>query len=279
MSAASAATPYEYGGVILKAENISLALGGNAILRDLDLEVRDLRRPGMVAGQVVGLLGPSGIGKTRLFRILAGLDAPDKGRVLIGDKQVPVERGMVGVVAQNYPLFDHRTVTSNLLVAGAQAGLPDRLAKERALAFLKRFRLEDRGSLYPCQLSGGQRQRVAIAQQFMCSEHFLLMDEPFSGLDPLAVDRVCELISEVACMHELNTIVVVTHDIPAAIEVADTIVLLGRDRDEKGNVIPGARVQQSYNLIERGLAFRKGVTTTPEFMELMREILARFPTL
>ena len=279
MSAASASTPHEYGAVILKADHISLSLGGNVILRDLDLEVRDLRRPGVVAGQVVGLLGPSGIGKTRLFRILAGLDPPDKGRVLIGEKGTPVERGMVGVVAQSYPLFHHRTVLGNLLVAAAQANLDGRAAREKALSFLKRFRLEDRADLYPTQLSGGQRQRVAIAQQFMCSEHFLLMDEPFSGLDPLAVDRVCQLITEVACVHELNTIVVVTHDIPAAIEVADTIVLLGRDRDEKGNVIPGARVQESYNLVERGLAFRKGVTTTPEFMELMREILARFPTL
>jgi polar amino acid transport system ATP-binding protein/sulfate transport system ATP-binding protein len=279
LSGASPPIEHEYGPVILRVENVSLALGGNPILRDVDLTVRDLRRPGMVSGQVVGLLGPSGIGKTRLFRIVAGLDQPDKGRVLIGEKAVPVERGMVGVVAQNYPLFSHRTVIDNLAVAGRQAGLDRKAAQAKAESFLKRFHLEDRGRLYPVQLSGGQRQRVAIAQQFMCSEHFLLMDEPFSGLDPLAVDRVAELISEVAGMHELNTIVVVTHDIPAAIEVADTIVLLGRDRDEKGNVIPGARVQEVYNLIERGLAFRKGITTTPEFLELLREILARFPTL
>lgn len=279
MSGASASIEHEYGPVILRVENVSLALGGNLILRDVDLTVRDLRRPGMVSGQVLGLLGPSGIGKTRLFRIVAGLDQPDKGRVLIGEKAVPVQRGMVGVVAQNYPLFNHRTVIDNLIVAGRQAGLDGKAARAKAESFLKRFHLQDRDRLYPVQLSGGQRQRVAIAQQFMCSEHFLLMDEPFSGLDPLAVDRVAELISEVACMHELNTIVVVTHDIPAAIEVADTIVLLGRDRDEKGNVIPGARVQEVYNLIERGLAFRKGITTTPEFLDLMREILARFPTL
>jgi polar amino acid transport system ATP-binding protein/sulfate transport system ATP-binding protein len=113
----------------------------------------------------------------------------------------------------------------------------------------------------------------------MCSEHLLLMDEPFSGLDPLAVARVSELITEVASLHELNTIIVVTHDVSAAIEVADTLWLMGRDRDEKGQIIPGARIQDTYNLIERGLAWRKGITTTPEFMELMRELLARFPTL
>lgn len=270
---------YEYGATILKAENVGLTLGGNVILRNVDLEVKDLRRPGMVSGQVIGLLGPSGIGKTRFFRILAGLDAPDAGAVLIGEKRVPVHRGMVGVVAQHYPLFQHRTVIENLVVAGRQSGLSGSAARDKATGFLKRFRLEDRGGLYPSQLSGGQRQRVAIAQQFMCSEHFLLMDEPFSGLDPIAVDNVSGLIQEVAGLHELNTIIVVTHDIPAAIEVADTLVLMGRDRDAAGRIVPGARIQASYNLIERGLAFQKGITTKPEFLELLGEILAKFPSL
>jgi NitT/TauT family transport system ATP-binding protein len=273
------AIAYEYGATILQAKDIWLSLGGNLILRDVDLEVKDLRRPGTISGQVVGLLGPSGIGKTCFFRILAGLTTPDKGQVLIGEKAVPVERGMVGVVAQQYPLFQHRTVMGNLMVAGRQAGLSTAGARDKAMGFLRRFKLEDRAGLYPSQLSGGQRQRVAIAQQFMCSEHFLLMDEPFSGLDPIAVDHVSGLIQEVANLHELNTIIVVTHDIPAAIEVADTLVLMGRDRDASGKIIPGARIQTVYNLVERGLAYRKGITTTPEFMELMREILERFPTL
>ncbi|HSK78590.1 MAG TPA: ATP-binding cassette domain-containing protein [Thermoanaerobaculia bacterium] len=270
---------YETKSTILKAENVSVAKGGFQILRDLNMEIKDIVRPDKVAGQVVGLLGPSGIGKTTLFRVMAGVDRPDTGRVLIGEEGVPVQRGMVGVVAQHYPLFAHRTVLGNLMVAGRRAGLSRAAAKEKALGFLKRFNMEDRANVYPSQLSGGQRQRAAIAQQFMCSEHFLLLDEPFSGLDPMAIDRVCELLAEVACMHEMNTIVVVTHDIAAALEVADTIWLMGRDRDEKGEVIPGAKIQESYNLIERGLAWRDGIATTPEFMLTMREIRARFPSL
>jgi len=270
---------YEYHATILKAKDVSLNLGGNQILRDVDLEVKDIHRPGTVTGQVVALLGPSGIGKTRFFRILAGLDAPDTGSVLIGEKAVPVRRGMVGVVAQNYPLFQHRTVLDNLLVAGNQAGLPKTAARDKAQGFLKRFRLEDRGKLYPSQLSGGQRQRVAIAQQFMCSEHFLLMDEPFSGLDPVAVDHVSALIQEVAGLHTLNTIILVTHDIRAALAVADTLVLMGRDRDAAGNIIPGARIQATYNLLERGLAYQKEITSRPDFLELLAEVVARFPHL
>jgi len=270
---------YEQKGIILKAEHVSIALGGVPVLRDVNFEIRDIVRPGTIAGQVVGLLGPSGIGKTTLFRILAGLDAPDEGRVLLGEEGKPVERGMVGVVAQNYPLFANRTVLGNLVVAGAQAGLSRGQARAKAMDYLRRFGLEDTPRHYPPQLSGGQRQRVAIAQQFMCSEHLLLLDEPFSGLDPMAIDRVAELLNEVACMHELNTVIVVTHDIAAALEVADTIWLMGRDRDKEGKVIPGARIQESYNLIERGLAWRHGIATTPEFMLIMREIRARFPSL
>src|SRR5215472_7816904 len=141
----------ERRGTILKATNISLTLNHNPVLRDLSLEVCDLYRPGFVTGQVVGLLGPSGIGKTRLFRILAGMDAPDSGSVLIGEKLVPVERGMVGVVAQNYPLFEHRSVTGNLELAARSAGLSRQDAAAKAYVYLQRFNLEERGGLYPCQ--------------------------------------------------------------------------------------------------------------------------------
>jgi NitT/TauT family transport system ATP-binding protein len=270
---------YEQRGVILKATGISVTLGGNPILRDVNLEVHDLVRPDKVTGQVVGLLGPSGIGKTSLFRVLAGLEKPDAGEVLIGEKQVPVQRGMVGVVAQHYPLFAHRTVLGNLVVAARRQGLSNDQAKQKAVDLLVRFGLEDRAKHYPSQLSGGQRQRVAIAQQFMCSENFLLLDEPFSGLDPIGIDRVANLLHEVAHSHEHNTVVVVTHDISAALEVADTIWLMGRDRDDKGQIIPGARILERYNLIERGLAWRDGITTDPEFLLLLREIRERFATL
>jgi len=151
----SPSTEYSLGATILRVQGVSLKLGENLILRDVNLEVKDIRRPGRVAGQVVGLLGPSGIGKTRLFRILAGLDEPTSGRVLIGEGGVPVERGMVGVVAQRYPLFAHRTVLGNMMVAARQAGCTHAEGRDRALRFLKRFGLEDRASHYPAQLSGG----------------------------------------------------------------------------------------------------------------------------
>ncbi|MBN9504244.1 MAG: ABC transporter ATP-binding protein [Armatimonadetes bacterium 55-13] len=275
----SASAYYELRECLLKVENVSLTLGGKLILRDVNVEVKNIVRPGMQQGQVVALLGPSGIGKTRLFRILAGLDEPDSGQVLVGDPPKYVVKGEVGVVAQNYPLFRHRTVASNLVVAGKQAGLDSSAAKEKADKILSEFNLEEHARKYPVQLSGGQRQRVAIAQQFMCSEHFLLMDEPFSGLDLNAIERVITMINEMAAADEMKTFIIVTHDITAALEVADTVWILGRDRDENDKIIPGARIQKNYNLIDLGLAWRHGVTEDPAFIDLMKEIRAIYPKL
>jgi len=99
------------------------------------------------------------------------------------------------------------------------------------------------------------------------------------GLDLNAVDRVSAFITEMARSDEHKTFIVVTHDVDAALEVSDTIWLLGRDRDAQDRIIPGARIQRSYNLIDRGLAWREGIATTPEFLALLREIREIFPRL
>jgi NitT/TauT family transport system ATP-binding protein len=270
---------YEHKGPVVQVKDVHLTLGGNKILEGIDFTIRNVVRPEITQGQVVGLLGPSGIGKTQLFRILAGLNSPDQGSVLIGDPGEPVQPGRVGVVAQHYPLFAHRTVLDNLIVAGLNGGKSADEARAKAKSLLERFHMDDRGSLYPSQLSGGQRQRVAIAQQIMCSEQFLLMDEPFSGLDLIALRRVQELIVEIGQLHELNTIFVVTHDISAAVEICDTILLMGRNSDSAGKLIPGAKIQATYDLIERGLAWRPNVATLPEFNATLLEIRQRFTLL
>ena len=112
----------------------------------------------------------------------------------------------------------------------------------------------------------------------MQPRRFLLMDEPFSGLDPVALDRVLGLVTEVANLHELNTILLVTHDIRASMIVSDTLHLLGRKHDED-KIVPGARIRWSYDMVERGLAYRTDVTEAPEFVALEREIKAKFKEL
>ncbi len=269
---------YEYHETLLKLSGVSMRRGDNLVLRDIDLEIKNLTRPGMQQGQVVALVGPSGSGKTTLFRLLAGLDEPDSGSILVGPQQKPVERGTIGVVAQNYPLFAHRTVLGNLLVAGKQAGLKNPDNRAKAAQLLERFGIAGQEAKYPAQLSGGQRQRVAIAQQFMCSEHFLLMDEPFSGLDILAQEAVIRFIQEMASHDELMTFILITHDISAALQVADTVWVLGRE-NQGGQSVPGARVRATFNLAQRGLAWHENITAMPEFLAVRQEIRALFPSL
>jgi NitT/TauT family transport system ATP-binding protein len=270
---------FTLGKTLLKVSGVDHRYADQIVLRDVSFEIRDIIRPDTTTGQVVALLGPSGMGKSTLFRILAGLLEPTSGNVEVGADAKRVQAGMVGVVFQNYVLFEHRTVLGNLTVAARRTCGSRRAAIERSRQMLKRFGLDQFARRYPVQLSGGQRQRVAIAQQFVCSQHFLLMDEPFSGLDPLAIESVSELITEVANLDELNTIIVVTHNIEAALQVADTVLIMGRDRDKAGNSVPGARIQETVDLISAGLAWRKGLNSTPEFVEVERRIRERFRTL
>ena len=263
---------YDIKECLLKADKVCLTLGGRQILRDVDFEIRNIVRPGMNQGQVVGLLGPSGMGKTQLFRIMAGLNKPDSGQVLLGEKAVPVRAGVVGVVAQHYPLLHHRTILSNMTVAGKRAGMSGADADKESKQLLQNFGLSEHAEKYPVQLSGGQRQRVAIAQQFMCSNQLMLMDEPFSGLDPLALKTMCTFIEDMAQTDDLKTFVIVTHDIASAVEVCDTLLVLGRDRNEAGEFIPGARIQKTIDLIAGGLAWHDGISRTPEFSAAVNEI-------
>ena len=266
------------GEVLLDVKNVKLSLGGSKILDGVSFEVIDWIREGVTTGQVVSLLGPSGVGKTRLLRIMAGLDAPDAGTVHGKDRKT-LEAGSVGVVFQDYPLLRHRTVESNLELAGTIGGLDGAAARKRTKELLDTFGLTERAEFYPAQLSGGQKQRVAIAQQLVVPRQLLLMDEPFSGLDPAALEDVMKLLVDVANLDELNTILVVTHDIRAAMAVSDTVYMLGRDRKDDGKVIPGARVQATYDLVALDLAWKTDVQTLPTFVALEREIKAKFRTL
>jgi NitT/TauT family transport system ATP-binding protein len=271
------AVEYAVGETILSIEDVSVSYD-RPILRGVSQEIRNITRPGKVTGQVIALLGPSGVGKTQLFRCMAGLQKPDTGRILLTNEKVPVRAGMVGVVPQNYILFDHRTVLGNLLIAAKKNGGTDADARTRAQGMLKHFHLEGRERAYPGELSGGQRQRVAIAQQLLCSGHYLLMDEPFSGLDPIVKKQVCTTINEVAQADDLNTIIVVTHDIESAVMIADTIWLVGRDWEEKEGkrVSRGARIQKTFNLIDLDLAWTPDIEQTQKFFDFARQIKSEF---
>ncbi len=272
--------PFERKDVIVELDKVSLTLGDRPILRDVSAKIQDIVRPGMTQGQIIGFLGPSGVGKTKLFEIMAGLLEPASGSVRIGSPLEPVRVGRVGVVQQSYPLFQHRTVLGNLMVAASMNGWikpEEREGKVRAI--LERFGLWQHRGHYPAQLSGGQRQRVAIAQQLTCSETYLLLDEPFSGLDPNMVREVSDMLVEIANQKELNTIIVVSHDIASTAAISDTLWVMGRDRAADGSVIPGAYIKHVYDLVNLDLCWRKDIQDDPRFETLVREVRALFPSL
>lgn len=271
-------TGYTEEEILVSVENVSKEYQGKLVLKNVNAIIRDIRVTDQVKGQVVGFIGPSGIGKTTLFRIIAGLEQPTSGRVVLDGSNRPVRAGEVGVVAQNYPLFAHRTVMSNLMVA-ARKRLPEKEAKDKVVTYLNDFDLADRVHAYPAELSGGQRQRVAILQQVLCAVNFLLMDEPFSGLDPIAKAKAQALITRIANLDDKNTIIIVSHDIASTTMVSDHLWCLGRERDADGKIIPGASIVQTYNLIDRDLAWRPDIAKEPEFAMFMHEVGERFEQL
>lgn len=268
--------PYEIGEVLLEALDIKQVLGGRVILDDLSIRIPDVIRPDCTQGQIVAVLGPSGIGKTTLFRILAGHDKPVSGVVKAmfnGSELVNVTPGLIGVVGQHYPLLVRRTALGNMLVAGRNSNKTE--AEARRL--LERFGIGDEADKYPSQLSGGQRQRLAIAQQLMTGSRIVLMDEPFSGLDPLAKEAVCSLLTETANIHEHGTIIVISHDIESALRIADTVWLMGR-YDAEGQPCEGARIVEEINLMD-SIAWRPDNINMSEFLEISRDIQSRYTRL
>jgi ABC-type nitrate/sulfonate/bicarbonate transport system ATPase subunit len=276
-------TPYIKKDVLLQTEDVSLSYNGRCILRNIDFCIRDIVRPGLQQGQVVSLVGRSGMGKTQLFRILSGLQKPDSGRVTIRERK-PAETGDgaievwgqrvagpgdMGVIFQNYYQFGWRTVRQSLLLAARQnkmlAGKEDEAIREYA----GRFDIADVLHHYPAQLSGGQQQRVSIIQQLLKGANFLLLDEPFSGLDVCVLDKVTELLLQVSLSDELKTLIIVSHDIATSVAISDTVFILGRQTGKDGSTLV-----KEIDLMERGLAWRQDVRHDEAFLETLTEIKA-----
>ena len=266
----------EYGQDLLQIKNVSLAFGEKLVLDDISVTIRDIIVPGRTTGQIVSMLGPSGIGKTQLARIIAGLNQPTSGEVRIVGSDHPVRAGEVGVVAQHYPLLNHRTVLGNLMIAARKREPDAKIANERVFEYLNLFGLVDKANLYPAQLSGGQRQRIAIIQQCLCAGHVIVLDEPFSGLDLLMLEKTQRLLEDIAHLHEHNTMIIISHDVTAVAAISDHIWMMGRNRDAQGNFLPGARIQKEYCLVDADLCWQPNIITTKRFTDFVSGVKEDF---
>lgn len=218
--------------------NVRRAYNGAWALDDVSLTAPE--------GKVLALLGPSGSGKSTILRLIAGLEAPDAGDVLIGDEIVstpsrvtPTEQRRVGMVFQDYSLFPHLTAGANVAFGLDKLARGERDA--RALRWLDRVGLKHRAGAYPHELSGGEQQRVALARALAPQPKAVLLDEPFSGLDP--VQRAELRDATLATLAEARTTTLfVTHDAEDALQVADRLAIL-----KAGKLLQAATPREAYD--------------------------------
>ncbi|HOZ50079.1 MAG TPA: sulfate ABC transporter ATP-binding protein [Candidatus Hydrogenedentes bacterium] len=215
----------------IQVRNVTKRFGHFVALRDVSLEVQ--------TGELLALLGPSGSGKTTLLRIIAGLESPDVGSVILHGEdattQNPKDR-RVGFVFQHYALFRHMTVFKNIafgLTVRPRKARPSKAEiRDKVFTLLKLVQLENFADRYPAQLSGGQRQRVALARALAVQPRVLLLDEPFGALDAKVRKELRRWLRR---LHdEIHvTSVFVTHDQEEALEVADRVVIMNNGAIEQ----------------------------------------------
>lgn len=277
---------YEQKGVILHVENLSVSYGDKVIIRDVNFIEKDTVRTDRQQGQIIAFLGRSGRGKSTLFKTLTGLEKPTTGRVLIPDLSKPVNNGQqpakqvqegdVGFVNQKYTLFRHKTVYQTLQFALRKTTLSKQEKEEKIMHYLSDWGLSASKDQYPNFLSGGQRQRTAILEQLLSSGHYMVLDEPFSGLDIgniMSVKKAFQLINE---SHELNTIMFSTHDIELAVELADSIYILGYPQQENGQLGNSGTILKHFDLKQMGLAWQNNFTGQHlECVQMIKDIMLK----
>lgn len=214
--------------VLIRVENLKKHFGKLKALDDISTQIEQ--------GEVTVVIGPSGSGKSTFLRCLNLLEVPTAGKIFfegvnITDPKVDinVHRQKMGMVFQQFNLFPHMKILKNMTLAPVKLlGLSQEEANERAMTLLKRVGLADRADAYPSQLSGGQKQRIAIVRALCMNPDVMLFDEPTSALDPEMVGEVLEVMKSLALGG--MTMVVVTHEMGFAREVATRVIFMDEGR-------------------------------------------------
>jgi polar amino acid transport system ATP-binding protein len=209
---------------LIQAIDVQKNFGNLSVLKGIDLNI--------YKGDVVVIVGPSGSGKSTFLRCLNLLEVPSGGsihfeNVDITDRKVNIDkhRQKMGMVFQQFNLFPHMTVLKNMTIGPMKLkGMSKKEAEEKAMKLLERVGLADRADAYPSQLSGGQKQRIAIVRALCMEPEVLLFDEPTSALDPEMVGEVLQVMKDLA--KEKMTMVVVTHEMGFAKEVANRVIFI-----------------------------------------------------
>ena len=218
--------------IYVELKNINKTYGSYQASRNVNF--------GIEKGKLIGLLGPSGSGKTTILRMIAGLENPDSGEIIIDGKvvnDVPASERGIGFVFQNYALFRYMTVYDNVAFGLKVQKVDKKKIHARVMELVKLVGLEGLEKRYPSQLSGGQRQRVAFARALAPNPQVLLLDEPFAAIDAKIRQELRSWLKEM--IEKLGiTSIFVTHDQDEAIEVADEIIITNAGQiEQKGTPV------------------------------------------
>lgn len=239
--------------VLIQVQDLKKAFGSNQVLDGISTDI--------CQGEVVAIIGPSGSGKSTFLRSLNLLEEPTGGKILfegtdITDPKVDINRHRqkIGMVFQQFNLFPHKTVKQNIMMAPVALKLMTKEeASRRADELLARVGLPDKANAYPDMLSGGQKQRIAIARSLAMNPDVMLFDEPTSALDPEMVGEVLELMKQLA--QEGMTMVVVTHEMGFARDVADRVIFMADgyivEEGQPDAIFTAPRERRTQNFLSR----------------------------
>lgn len=254
---------YEFRETLLYIENLSVAYGDVTIIKDINLTEKNVVHSKQdLTGQIIAVVGRSGRGKSTFFKALTGLIQPTSGKIMIRDFENPdvtaaklVGEGDIGFVDQRYTLFRHKTVSEALLYALKKSDLSKSDKEAKIKKYLNEWGLDSCKDKYPNELSGGQRQRTAIIEQLFSSDKFIVFDEPFSGLDVGNIEEVRKSFDKLNNSSDHNTIIFSTHDIELAIQLAQSIYVIGYPTIG-GSLKDYGTVVAKYDLREMGLFWK-----------------------
>jgi len=252
----------------ISIRSVSQRFGDFVAVDDVSLEVE--------SGSLTALLGPSGSGKSTLLRIIAGLERPDSGEIVLSGRDAtglaPQKRG-VGFVFQHYAAFKHMTVRENIAFGLKVRRRPRAEIRERVDELLNLVQLQGFGDRYPAQLSGGQRQRMSLARALAPEPQVLLLDEPFGALDARVRTELREWLIHLHDVVHVTT-VFVTHDQEEAMEVADQIAVLNQGHLEQVGSPHALYDEPANEFVMRFVGDAndlEGVLVRPHDLELLTE--------
>jgi len=211
---------------LIRVEHVDKSFAGRhgtiSIMQDISFDVKD--------SDFVALVGPSGCGKSTLLRLIQGLDKPTDGKIYFRDQPVDAVCSKMAMVFQSFALYPWLTVAQNVAFGIEAAGWPPDRIKSQVDRYISVTGLDGFQEAYPRELSGGMRQRVGLARALAVEPSVLLMDEPFSALDPLTAESLREEILQLWQDPQLppDAVLLVSHNIEEAIQLADRIIVLSR---------------------------------------------------